>query len=244
MQRATALVIRGTDWSETSRIVTLFSREVGKIRGLAKGGRRIRSNFEVSFDLLSVCEIVYIHKAQGGLDLIIEAQLRERFPVLRSNLSAMYIGYYIAELLADGTADYDPHEALFEAALRMLRSLNDPTVDRLGAVCQFELVWLQETGYSPRLERCAACGGTLPDGRMVVSVSAGGLVCGACGNGHHDRRWLSAEARSGLLRLARGDTVLPAGVRGELRPLLGQMVSAVLGRRPKMLAYVDAVPQG
>src|SRR5947209_14567913 len=54
-EKATGLVIRTTDWSETSRIATVWTRESGKVRVLAKGGRRLRSNFEVALDLLSVC---------------------------------------------------------------------------------------------------------------------------------------------------------------------------------------------
>ena len=45
-ERATALVIRGTDFSETSKIATLWTREFGKLRAIAKGGRRLRSNFD------------------------------------------------------------------------------------------------------------------------------------------------------------------------------------------------------
>ena len=79
-EKATALVVRGTDWSETSRITTLFTREFGKVRALAKGGRRLRSNFEIAFDLLTVCDVVYLRKAHGGLDLLTEARVVERFP--------------------------------------------------------------------------------------------------------------------------------------------------------------------
>src|SRR4051794_4244327 len=122
-EKALALVVRGTDWSETSRITTLFTREFGKVRGLAKGGRRLKSSFDVAFDLLTVCNIVFLRKAHGGLDLLTEAQLVEQFPVLRRDLPALYAGYYVAELLADGTQDYDPHPALFDAALATLRGL-------------------------------------------------------------------------------------------------------------------------
>src|SRR5688500_19298108 len=66
---ALAIVVRGTDWSETSRITTLFTREFGKVRALAKGGRRLRSNFEVAFDLLTVCNVVFLRKGHAGLDL-------------------------------------------------------------------------------------------------------------------------------------------------------------------------------
>src|SRR5437879_1506157 len=190
-ERALALVVRGFDWSETSRIITLFTREFGKVRALAKGGRRLKSSFDVAFDLLSVCHVMVIRKAHGGLDLLTEAQLAERFPVLRQDLNALYAGYYIAELLSDGTQDYDPHPPLFDAAIATLRGLGtqnpSPTpppsgeglctagrssppsfvgkgVGGLGsghaadAVIRFELVWLRELGYSPRLDVCAGCG--------------------------------------------------------------------------------------
>src|SRR5215218_11250424 len=126
---ALAIVVRGTDWSETSRIATLFTREFGKVRALAKGGRRLKSNFDVAFDLLTVCQVMFIRKAHGGLDLLTEARLEEQFPALRQNLPALYAGYYVAELLADGTQDYDPHPPLFDAALGTLRGLGERGAD-------------------------------------------------------------------------------------------------------------------
>lgn len=117
-QKATVLVVRTSDWSETSRIATLWSREFGRLRVLAKGGRRLKSNFEAAIDLLSVCSIVFIHKTGGGLDLLIEARVDERFPRLRHDLPALYSGYYVAELLSDLTQDMDPHPEVFDARWR------------------------------------------------------------------------------------------------------------------------------
>ncbi len=239
-ERALALVIRGTDWSETSRIATLWTREFGKIRALAKGGRRLKSSFEVAFDLLSVVEVMFLRKAHGGLDLLTEATLRERFPHLRSDLRALYCGYYFAELLADGTFDYDPHPNLFDATLDALRSLADPAGDRAALASAFELVWLGELGYSPRFEECAGCGSAVPaEVRVSFSVAAGGIVCAACAGSFADRRGLSVEGRSALRNLSAGRRELPAAVRTEVRQLLGHKVSSILGRRPKMLAYLD-----
>src|SRR5579859_2244259 len=96
-EKALALVLRTTDWSETSRIATLWTREFGRVRALAKGGRRLRSSFEVALDLLTVCSIVLLRKSSGSLDLLTEAQVVERFPRLRGDLSALYAGYYVAE---------------------------------------------------------------------------------------------------------------------------------------------------
>jgi DNA repair protein RecO (recombination protein O) len=254
-ERAQAIVVRGTDWSETSRITTLFTREFGKVRALAKGGRRLKSNFDIAFDLLTVCQILFLRKSHGGLDLLTEARLEEQFPALRRNLPALYAGYYVAELLADGTQDYDPHPELFDAALGVLRALGaegeplaaspDARASLLAkpqaAISAFELVWLHELGYSPRLDACAGCGVERrnPTAAALFSPSAGGVLCPECGPTVPDRRGASGPALAALRALAAGGADLPPEARAEVRQLLGQTVSCVLGRRPRMLNYVD-----
>ena len=242
-EKALALVVRGTDWSESSRIATLFTREFGKVRALAKGGRRLKSNFDVAFDLLTVCQIVFLRKASGGLDLLTEARVEERFPAVRQNLAALYAGYYVAELLSDGTQDYDPHPELFDAAVSALRGLAEPGASPLAAVSAFELVWLQELGYSPRLDACAGCGleRKNPTAGALYSPSAGGVLCPNCGPAVPDRRAASGAALAALRDLAEGGAGagLPDAARAEVRQLLGQTVSGVLGRRPRMLGYLD-----
>lgn len=241
-ERALALVVRGTDWSETSRIATLWTREFGKIRALAKGGRRLRSNFEVAFDLLSVCHIVFIRKS-GGLDLLIEAQVAERFGHLRTDLQALYAGYYVAELL-EKTQEYDPHPVLFDAALETIRAFGQPPVDQPGRVSAFELVWLRELGYMPRLETCAACERKLAtlvnaDDRLGFSAVVGGVLCPECRATNRDHRPLSPRAWNGLRAIANGEPTLPSAVRREVRQTLGHTVSYVLGHRPRLLGYLD-----
>lgn len=246
-ETATALVIRGTDWSETSRIASLFTREFGKIQALAKGGRRLNSQFEIAFDLLNVCQVVFWKKA-SGLELLTEARIIERFPHLRENLPALYAGYYIAELLSEGMQEYDPHPALFDTALETLRNLTSSVPRRVSA---FELAWLRELGYSPRLDACAACARVQsvseaePD-RVDYSPEAGGLLCPDCAPRLRDRRPLSTAARSILRDLsgpaeaaAKPPELVPAAAVREVRAALGQTVSYVLGRRPRLLGYVE-----
>ncbi len=241
-EKATALVIRGTDWSETSRITTLFTRELGKVRALAKGGRRLKSSFEIAFDLLTVCEIVVLRKHHGGLDLLTEARLVEKFPALRSDLPALYAGYYVAELLADGTQDYDPHPALYDAAVDTLRKFPELRAEHTLA---FELVWLRELGYSPRLDSCAACGIPVPDTvtRVQFSPAAGGIVCSSCDAAAADRRWISRAGLDELQQLTAGTIEeATAAVRGELRALLSQTVCSLLGKRPRLMSYIEQDP--
>ncbi len=244
MEKAEGLVIRFTDYSETSRIVTLWTRELGRVRGLAKGGRRLKSNFEVGLDLLTVCSIVLLRKTSGGLDLLIEAQVRERFPALRKDLPALYAGYYVAELLGDKTEDYDPHPALYEEALATLRLLGQPGVITGTCTAHFELVLLRELGYAPSLDGCAGCSGALPERGLAFTAAGGGVLCPRCQGAQRERRPLTAGAWRALQQLSRpGEAwreLEDPVARAEVRQVLDHYITYLLGRRPRLLPYLGS----
>ena len=245
-EKALALVLRTTDWSETSRIATLWTREHGKVRALAKGGRRLKSSFENALDLLTVCSIVFLRKSSGSLDLLTEAQVVQRFGRLRTDLAALHAAYYVAELLADWTEDYDPHPALFDEALDTLRAVGLPgDGDEVGPrVMRFEMALLRELGYSPTLDACASCGAAAGGGRVSFSAAAGGVLCPGCARGQREKRTLSARALALLRALAdpgggwRGAWDDPA--RREVRQALGHYVTYRMGRRPRLLPYLGS----
>jgi len=276
-EKATALVLRTTDWSESSRIATLWTREFGKVRALAKGGRRLKSNFENALDLLTLCRIVFLRKSSDSLDLLTEAQVIQRFPRLRNDLAALYAAYYVAELLAEGTRDYDPHPLLFDEALDTLQTLGGapphPSPPPQGGrekaapsplvgegwgggcgprVARFEMVLLREMGYSPVLDHCAGCGGAVVETELAFSAAANGVLCRRCRGGQRDSRPLSPTTWRTLQDLAApggGTGVSPvvawhrpwgAQVRAEVRQLLGQYVTYLLGRRPRLLSYLGS----
>jgi DNA repair protein RecO (recombination protein O) len=246
-EKAEALVLRTTDWSDTSRIATLWTREFGKVRALAKGGRRLKSAFENALDLLTHCSIVFLRKSSGSLDLLTEARVVQRFGRLHRDLSALHAAYYVAELLSDWTEDYDPHPALFDEALATLRDVglaDEPTVATGLRVMRFEAVMLRELGYSPSLDACAACGEELSGPATAFSASAGGVLCPRCTPRVRERRSLTVAAWRALGELAEpGDAWQAIGdpkVRAELRQVLGQYVTYRLGRRPRMLPYLGS----
>ncbi|MCS6976513.1 MAG: DNA repair protein RecO [Gemmatales bacterium] len=251
-EKATALVLRTTDYSETSRIATLWTREFGKVRALAKGGRRLRSNFESALDLLTVASIVLLRKSSGSLDLLVEARVLERFPRLARDLKALYAAYYLAELLGDWTQENDPHPLLFDEAVDALRTFGSPDVPTATRLLRFETVLLRELGYAPQMEMCAVCrtpipssrrGETTGENRMAFSPAAGGLVCGECQSG---RRGLIPVTRSAweALRLLESEDASEAWKRigeaeqKELRGLFNQYICYLLGRRPRTMRYL------
>lgn len=208
---------------------------------MAKGGRRLKSNFDTALDLLTVCSVVFIHKPQGGLDLLTEARAEERFPKLLTDLPALYSGYYLAELLSELTQDMDPHPELFDAALSTLRALGGLGALTGQRLMAFELTLLGELGYSPSLRNCAGCGRPI-DPSPAFSPHAGGVVCAQCRLRERDARPFKPQLRDAIEALTHDPAAWrvdrPAWVRNELRNLLGLYVATRLGKRPRVLPYL------
>jgi DNA repair protein RecO (recombination protein O) len=244
--RSQALVVRSWDVFETSTVATLFTRELGKVSGLAKGARRLKSPMQGGLDLLAISDIVLLHKASDGLDLIIEAVPIERFASLRRDLAALYAGYYIAELLSDLTDFHDPHPRLLDAATVTLRHLGDPVL-RTRRVFRFELACLQELGLMPALDDCAHCGSAIEASghAFAFGLATGGVICPACRPGQPHVATLSGAALAAIRTLSvpgsdwrRLD--LTPSVSATIRATLGAVISHTIGRRPRLLPYLGA----
>ena len=185
-------VLKGIDYSETSRIVTLWTKEKGKIRALAKGARRLKSPFENALDLLNLCRFQVIHKGGNSLDLITESRVVDAYRGLRNHLPNLYAAYHVAELLAEGTEDLDPHPDLFEGVHDILgwfsREAPDTRIQgRLSpeaswVLIQFEFFYLSQTGYLPNFQHCHACNRvpTPKTAKWTFHADAGAIFCEEC----------------------------------------------------------------
>jgi DNA repair protein RecO (recombination protein O) len=242
--KSDALVIRLADFSESSRVVTLFTREHGKVAALAKGAKRLKGPFEAALDLLSECRVVFIRKSSDSLDLLTEAQLIRRFAPAARDLNALYGGYYVAELLDGLTESHDPHPELYDAATRTLARLSEPGDFRLP-VMQFELALLQEIGRMPDFETCSICESPIILGDAArFWVSQGGLICNRCGRPEFQHTEIQPGTIAILRRLAEQDSssasrlsINPVQFR-QLRSILTAAISHTLERRPRMLAML------
>lgn len=147
----TAICVRHWDYSETSQTVSLFCREHGVIRGLAKGSKREKGNFSGGIELLTRGEVLAIIKPGRDLATLTAWHLQEVYWALRQRLDANRIGFYMADLVNHLITDHDPHPILFDALAAALAGLENR--DEAGmALLRFQWSLLLETGYQPRLE--------------------------------------------------------------------------------------------
>jgi len=245
-EKSLAIVLRVVDFSESSVVVTLFTEDFGKIGALAKGARRPKGPFESALDLLAVCRIVFIHKGSDALDLLTEAKLERRFRAAARDLSRLYAGYYVAELLQDLTETGDPHPRLFQAALQTLKELDD-SAEVPPTVLRFELLALREVGHLPSLEECVSCGReVIAEGRVAFGQLAGGVLCGACRLGQRQVVSVSAGVIETLRRFAKPgeewrSVEFERGQRGELRGLLNRYLTNLLGHPPRLHRYLGVL---
>lgn len=246
-EKTTAVVLRVVDFSESSSVVTLFTSDFGKISGLAKGGRKPKGSFESALDLLSLVRVVFLRKSSGTLDLLTEAKLERRFRPGANELTRLYSGYYVAELLNELTHDHDPHPELFELAERTLWELSRAAEEPAAIVLRFELGLLRETGHLPALTSCAECGADLlVTPRVTFGILDGGGLCAKCRVGKRQLVSVRREVLQTLQEFAeRGSeqppVVLPRERLGELRGLLNHYLVNLLGTRPRLHDFLQHV---
>ena len=250
LEKADAIVIRQVDFSESSRIVTFFSREFGKFAALAKGAKRLKGPFDAALDLLSACRVVFIRKSSGTLNLLTEARLISRFHPQNSGakdaLSSLYGGYYVAELLSGLTEEFDPAPEVYDLAISTLSALSSPEHLSPHVIIHFEISLLQLIGLLPNLFECSVCGGSVEIGKQFAHwVSQGGVLCGACRREEFAGVSISSGSIEILRRLTQesAETICNIQFTGkqseECHKLAVSAITHALGRRPSTLRYIQ-----
>jgi DNA repair protein RecO (recombination protein O) len=175
-------VLRCQDWSESSQVIFFLAREVGRLRGLAKGSRRGLNPFSGPLDRWVLGDAVFSMTDPNKLATLMELFETERFDGLRRHLPAFYGASYLTELITAIVPDADAQPALFDLLIQAMRTLAEVEATACRAVT-YAAAWrlLDLLGYVPGWDKCVQCGQPLEPGKPVdYSAGLGGPVCPAC----------------------------------------------------------------
>jgi DNA repair protein RecO (recombination protein O) len=250
LARDRCICLRKFEYSETSQILTLFGREHGVLRAMAKGAHRRTkagaSKFDGGVDLLDSGQSVFTYDAGRDLQTLTEWHLSDGHLELRSSLRAVYLGQYAAEMVTVLLEEHDPHPRLFDRFEQTICALSTPRREETFLAFQLEL--LRETGHLPEWGHCTSCGqpiGTTDP--IYFSSRNSGVVCRNCENVVHDRMAVNGRLLrllTALLRLPREGGVtrrLPQLTRHQTDPLnriLADFLQYTLGRGLRLAPYV------
>lgn len=181
--KSLAIPIRIVDFSESSQIVRLFTREHGSVDGIAKGAYREKTDFDGPFDLAVLYEVVFVGRREGGLAVLTESAVVDGFRGLRRAWPRYAAACHLIELLRGVSTAWAPDATLFDLAAGTLGRLEGAEGDRVDLeVARFDALALRSLGLLPPLSACVRCGRPWPGGRRsaFVSPAEGGLLCSAC----------------------------------------------------------------
>ena len=202
LEKDQAICLRAVNYSDTSQVVTLMTRDHGKIACMAKGSKRPKSAMDGAIEPFSFGPAVFTSPKEDGLTALSEFSQQLRFRPLRQNLFALNCGLLAAELMESLTEMNDPHPQLFDAFVHFLDSVQSvsQTAAQLVHMIAFELTLLQEIGIAPVMDRCANCSD--PFGSRwkyaYFSSEAKGLLCPGCENAFVEKIRLEIHAATAL----------------------------------------------
>lgn len=171
------IIINEIKFSDTSKILNIYTKEMGKINVMARGARRPKSKLLAYTQVFSHCEYE-LHKGRSWY-YINEASMINSFYNIRENLERTSIGFYMMELVNKSTQEMEKSENLFlllEKSLLVLEKLEE---DFLEFIIAFQLKFISFLGYRPHLDSCVLCNSKI-GGDYRFSISNSGMLCREC----------------------------------------------------------------
>lgn len=231
-QKTQGIVLGFTDWHETSKIVTFYTKDFGKIRGVAKGARRKKSKFS-PLEILSRHTIVFYKREDKDLYILSECQAEETFPHIRKDVKKIAYGAYLAELI-DVVSTSEKNEPLFDLFLKALHFL-DKKEDSEIIIHAFETRLLDILGFGLHLDNCLICKKELKD-NLKFNPGLGGLICI-----HHPQDGIRISEETRRFLKSPAIKKISSETRKELKIILQNSILYHIGKKLKSLDFLEAI---
>ncbi len=180
--RAEAVVLNHQDWGEADRLVTLYTRQHGKLRAVVKGARKTRSRKGGHLQPFTHV-VLQLARARGPF-IITQAETISAFPSIGEDLTLTGQAAYLVELLQ--RFSYDEEESnpaifrLLVESLTLLAGGDDPWL----VARYYEMRLLDYLGFRPQLQTCIQCGEPIQPQDQFFSGNEGGVICPDCVTEH------------------------------------------------------------
>ena len=171
------VVLRTHPYREHDKLVTLFTREQGKLRAVARGGRRPQSHWGAALEVFTFLDLLLFEKERNFV--ITQWQIKRSHHRLRTNLELGTSASYFAEIVDELTHEGDPNPGVFHELEGVLSAL-EKKGDLFSLGNSLILKLLSLLGFGPRWESCSICGKSTSETVYHFSPEAGGILCSSC----------------------------------------------------------------
>jgi DNA repair protein RecO (recombination protein O) len=244
--RTEAIVLKRTNFGEADRLLTLYTREFGKMKAIAKGARKPQSRKTGHVELFMRSHFML---AEGrDLAIITQVEMVEAYPALRADLVRATYASYMVELLDCFTVEEDANQDIYRLLAEALYWVNASDDLRLAARA-YELRLLGRTGFQPQLFSCLSCDQAVQEQDQFFSAELGGLLCPNCRHADRSARPISATAVKVLryLQTRPWETVhtlqLKRPLHAELETIMHLYLVHILERRLKSVDFLHRLRQ-
>ncbi|QQK75831.1 DNA repair protein RecO [Salicibibacter cibarius] len=176
LEKHEGLVIRAVSYGEANIILTVFTKERGKIALMARGAKKTTSRFAAVSQLFSY-GLFHFHYRPSSMSTLSQGEVLESFSQVRADIEKTAYAAYVCELLDGVTTDHEASPSLFTLVLTVLRFLENGE-DAEVLLRMVELKLTKTAGIKPELDRCVNCGITAGD--FSFSVKEAGFLCETC----------------------------------------------------------------
>lgn len=242
--RVEALVLRHSDWGEADRLLTIFTREAGKLRIIAKGARKIKSRKAGHLEPFTRVTLMLAH----GHDLwiVTQAETIDAYQKLREDLEKTGYAAYVVELLDRFTYEEGENRSLFQLIIETLERIANSDQAFL-AVRYYEMRLLDLLGYRPELIHCVKCKEVIVAEDQFFSALLGGVVCPGCGSAMEGVWHISMTTLKYLRHFQRSSyadalkATLTSGIQHELEWIIQNYLTYHLERKINSTSFIREV---
>ncbi len=240
-------MLRHSDYGEADRLLTLYTREMGKVRAIAKGVRKIHSR--KAGHLEPFTRVTLQLAAARDLPIVTQAETVDAYLPLREDLLRTGYAAYVVETIDRFTYEEGENYALYRLLTDTLARLATPR-DPYLPLRYYEIHLLEHLGFRPELFLCVNCHTEIQPTDQYFSFAQGGVYCPKCGVNRPDLLPVSLDALRFLRHLQRSTfeeaarAQIPPAVRTEIESLLQQYVTYLLERALNTPAFIRRVRQG